>query len=116
MSFDNLHTVFKALADPARRQILDILKKSPQTTGELVEQFQNIGRCAVMKHLKALQEAELVTYRREGKFRVNYLNPVPIRKVYQRWMIPLAESSSTQLVALKEHIESKPTKKLKENN
>ncbi len=103
-------SVFKALADPSRRRILDLLTRKPRTTGFLVEQIDNIGRCAVMKHLEILNKAGLVLYRREGRFRLNYINPVPIRRIYERWMYPLVEATASQMISLKNHIESKPKK------
>jgi DNA-binding transcriptional ArsR family regulator len=108
MSTDELDTVFRALADPSRRQILDLLKRKPRTTGELVSEFDDIGRCAVMKHLDILNHAELVLYHREGRFRVNYINPVPIRRIYERWMYPLVESKAAAMISLRRHVESKP--------
>ena len=107
MSSEPLDGVFKALADPSRRRLLDLLKRRPRTTGELVAQFKDIGRCAVMKHLDILNQAGLVLYRREGRFRLNYINPVPIRQIYERWMYPLVESKAAQMISLKNHIESK---------
>ncbi len=106
---DNLDLVFRALADPHRRQILDLLRRKAQTTGELVAAFDQIGRCAVMKHLGILHDAGLVLYRREGRYRLNYLNPVPIRQIYDRWMVGLfeVEASAALLSNLKSHIEKR---------
>ncbi|MGM0835268.1 MAG: ArsR/SmtB family transcription factor [Bacillota bacterium] len=66
---DELSTLFKALGYPIRRKILDVLKVSPQTTGELHEFFPEVSRYAIMKHLKVLEEGNLLVIRREGKFR-----------------------------------------------
>jgi DNA-binding transcriptional ArsR family regulator len=107
MSVDQLDGVFRALADPSRRRILDLLKKKPRTTGELAAEFGEIGRCAVMKHLDILNQAELVLFRREGRYRLNYINPVPIRRIYERWMYPLVESKAANMISLKNHIEAK---------
>ena len=111
MLSDLRNDVFKALADPSRRRILDLLKRRPRSTGDLVKQFKDIGRCAVMKHLAVLNEAGLVLYRREGRFRLNYINPVPIRQIYERWMYPLVQSTTAQMISLKKHVESKPMKR-----
>lgn len=111
MSIDSTHNVFRALSDPSRRRILDLLKRKPRSTGNLVSQFKDIGRCAVMKHLAVLNEAGLVLYRREGRFRLNYINPVPIRQIYERWMYPLVQSTTAQMISLKKHVESKPKKR-----
>ena len=111
MTLDTTHDVFRALSNPSRRRILDLLKRKPRSTGDLVKQFRDIGRCAVMKHLAVLNEAGLVLYRREGRFRLNYINPVPIRQIYERWMYPLVQSTTAQMISLKKHVESKPTKR-----
>ena len=83
---DGLNPVFKALADPTRRAILDALYEQPLTTGDLAARFPDVTRFAVMKHLKILVEADLVVVRREGKQRWNALNPVPLRAMYRRWV------------------------------
>ena len=72
--------MWKALADETRRAILDILRKSPRTTGELAAQFP-VTRFAVMKHLRVLVDAGLVLVERKGRKRWNVLNPVPIRRI-----------------------------------
>lgn len=83
--------VWKALADPTRRAILDQLAKQPRTTGELCAHFaraahDGIGRTGVMKHLGVLEGAGLLLARRESRVRWNYLNPVPIQRVCDRWV------------------------------
>ena len=102
---DALDSVFKALADPTRRTILDLLKPGPKTTGQLCGAFPELSRFAVMKHLGILTDAHLVLVRREGRRRFNYLNAVPIRQVYERWMGPYAELWSSSLLRLRDHIE-----------
>jgi DNA-binding transcriptional ArsR family regulator/uncharacterized protein YndB with AHSA1/START domain len=81
--------VWRALADPTRRALLDQLRDGPCTTGMLAAGFP-VTRFAVMKHLDVLVEAGLVLVERRGRERLNYLNPVPIRRAYQRWMAPYA--------------------------
>ncbi|NHM30638.1 ArsR/SmtB family transcription factor [Neobacillus terrae] len=81
---EELSLVFKALGQPIRREILDILKDSPKTTGELNECFPHITRYAIMKHLNILEEANLVVVRREGKYRRNFLNAVQLQQVHDR--------------------------------
>ncbi len=78
--------IWKALADPTRRTILDLLHDAPLTTGEISERIENLSRFAVMKHLGILEKANLITIRREGKFRWNYLNPIPIKESYEEWL------------------------------
>jgi DNA-binding transcriptional ArsR family regulator len=96
--------VWKALADPTRRRVLDLLKEGPRTTGDLCEQF-DMSRFGVMKHLGILEAAELVTVRRKGRERWNYLNAVPIRRIYERWVSQYAEFWSASLISLKDTVE-----------
>ena len=78
--------VWKALADPGRRKILDLLAERQRTTGELSAAFPKLSRFAVMKHLKVLQSAGLLSIRREGRVRWNALNPVPLQEVFRKWV------------------------------
>ena len=97
--------VFKALADPTRRQLLDELyREDGQTLGALVERAP-MSRFGVMKHLKVLQEAGLVSTRRRGREKLHFLNPVPIRLVHDRWVSKYAEPWASALSELKREIE-----------
>lgn len=78
--------VWKALADPTRRAILDCLRDGPRLTSELVERFPELSRFGVMKHIEALRTAGLVTTRSEGRKRINSLNAAPLRRVVERWV------------------------------
>lgn len=78
--------VFKALADRKRRKILDLLKDEPRSTGDLCSAFPDLNRCTVMQHLGVLERAGLVVVRREGRVRWNYLDAVPIKRIYDRWI------------------------------
>lgn len=102
---DELDPVFKALADGTRRRILDLLKDQAKTTGQLCVEFPQLSRFAVMKHLGVLEGAGLVVVKRQGRERYNYLNAVPIRQIYERWMGPFAELWSSSLLRLKDYIE-----------
>lgn len=82
----DLDIIFKALSDPTRRHILDYLKGGPRKTGDIVSQFPDLSRFGVMKHLDVLREATLVTTQSVGRSRVNYLNAIPIRMIYERWV------------------------------
>ena len=95
---EKLSLVFKAIGNPIRRKILDILKESAKTTGELVEIFPDVTRYAIMKHLNILEEGNLVVVRREGKYRKNYLNAVPIQEMHNRWVGKYMESSAKSLL------------------
>ena len=86
MSPDDLDHIWKALADPTRRTILDFLRAGPRPTTAIVEQFPDLSRFAVMKHLDVLRQAALVVTREEGRRRINALNAVPIRAIYERWV------------------------------
>ena len=83
--------IWKALSDPTRRSILSSLRKAPQTTGEISASFKNLSRYAVMKHLGILEKANLITVKREGKFRWNYLNTMPIQQTYEQWVSNLLQ-------------------------
>lgn len=77
--------VWRALGDPTRRRLLDLLRDGPRTTGALCEPFR-LSRFAVMKHLSVLQRARLVLVEKKGRERLNYLNAAPLREVYDRWV------------------------------
>ena len=83
--------IWKALSDPTRRTILDLLKKAPQTTGEISKQFVHLSRFAIMKHLTVLEKADLIITRKEGKFRWNYINIKPFRETYDQWVSNLVQ-------------------------
>jgi DNA-binding transcriptional ArsR family regulator len=104
---DKLDPVWKALADPTRRAVLDLLRDRPLTTTEIVDAFPHLTRFGVMKHLDALREAGLVHTREEGRQRVNSLNVFPIRQIYERWVSPFQEVWSSQLLGIKELAEQK---------
>ena len=104
---DKLDPVWKALADPTRRSILDLLRDGPLTTTEIVDAFPHLTRFGVMKHLEALREAGLVNTREEGRQRVNSLNVFPIRQIYERWVSPFQEVWSSALLGIKELAEQK---------
>lgn len=92
--------IWKALSDPTRRRIMDILATGPRSTGDLTEQFTTLSRYAVMKHLGVLEAAHLVTHTRQGKRRLNYLNAVPLRKEYERWVSRLEDSLAGSLTTI----------------
>ncbi len=80
--------LFRALSNPTRRRILDLLREKPNTTGELCLRFPQVTRFAVMKHLAELQKAGLVVARKTGREVWNHLNAVPIREMVERWVLP----------------------------
>ncbi|GGA93392.1 transcriptional regulator [Brucella endophytica] len=93
--------IFKALAHPRRRLMLDRLKDEPQTTGMLCDAFADMDRCTVMQHLKVLQEAELIIVRREGRERWNHLNSLPIKQIHDRWISQYATHALSILDRMK---------------
>ena len=104
---DELDPVWKALSDPTRRTILDLLRPGAKTTTEIVDSFPDMTRHAVMKHIDVLREVGLISTREDGRRRINSLNAVPIRQIYERWMGPFSELWSSTLLRLKDDIESK---------
>ena len=78
--------VFKALAAPLRRRMLDALKDEPLTTGALCARFSEVDRTSVLQHLRVLERAELVTGRRIGRERHLALAPLPIKRIHDRWI------------------------------
>ena len=102
---DDLDTVWRALANPTRRRILDALREGPATTGTLAALFPELSRYAVMQHLGVLAEADLVISRRVGRERFNYLNPVPVQRIYDRWVVRYMQPWTEALVSLREQLE-----------
>jgi len=99
--------LFKALADRRRREILDLLKDAPRTTGELCARFEGqLDRCTVMQHLGVLERAELIIARREGRQRWNHLNAAPFKDIYDRWISTYAAEAVDLLTRLKRDLEA----------
>jgi DNA-binding transcriptional ArsR family regulator len=97
--------VFKALADPTRRELLDRLYARNGQTLTALEGKLPMSRFGVMKHLKVLEEANLVVTRKRGREKLHFLNPVPIRLVYERWVSKYAEPWAASLTGLKRELE-----------
>ncbi len=104
---DDLLPVWKALANPLRREILDLLRDGPLSTGDLASRFRKHSRFAVMQHLAVLEKASLVVPHRQGRTRLNYLNPVPIQRIYHRWVSNYQEPWAESLVSLKGTLEQR---------
>jgi len=100
-----MDAVFKALADPTRRSLLDELFKQDGQTLSALEQRLPMTRFGVMKHLKVLEEAGLVVARKRGREKLHFLNAVPIRLVHDRWVSKFAEPWAATLSELKTSIE-----------
>ncbi len=102
--------MFKALADPTRRSLLDeLFRQDGQTLSALETRFA-ITRFGVMKHLKQLEHAGLVVTRRRGREKLHFLNPVPIRLVHDRWVSKYAEPWAAGLSDLKNRMENEMEK------
>ncbi|MFD1910596.1 ArsR/SmtB family transcription factor [Halodurantibacterium flavum] len=87
---EKFDTLFKALGHRTRRQILDLIKDGPKTTGALCETLSDLDRCTVMQHLSLLEKAGLVVVERRGRERWNHLDALPIHDVQKRWIGPYA--------------------------
>jgi len=98
--------VFKALADPTRRHLLDRLyERDGRSLGELESELE-MTRFGVMKHLRVLEEAGLVVTQRSGREKLHFLNPVPIRLVHDRWIDKYTEHRVAALANLKTRLET----------
>src|SRR5438874_3188740 len=98
--------VFRALADPTRRSLLDELFREDGQSLSALEQRLPMTRFGVMKHLKVLEEAGLVTTKKRGREKLHYLSPVPIRLVHDRWVSKYAEPWAAGLSGLKDRLEN----------
>ena len=103
---DDLDPVWKALSDPTRRAILDLVRQGPRRTTEIVEAFPHLSRFGVMKHLDVLRDAGLIHTREAGRQRVNSLNAVPIRRIYERWVSLYQEFWADKLLRVQEDVEA----------
>ena len=98
--------MFKALADPTRRFLLDLLFEREGRTLTELESHVAMTRIGVMKHLRLLEEAGLVVTRRSGRQKLHFLNPVPIRLIHDRWMDKYTERHASALANLKSNLEA----------
>ena len=104
--------VFRALADPTRRSLLDELNRSDGQSLRALEERLPMTRFGVMKHLRVLEQAGLVVTKRRGREKLHFLNPVPIRLVHDRWVSKYAEPWAASLSALKTRIEGEAMEKI----
>jgi len=106
---DPMFPVFRALSDPSRRLLLDrLFERDGQTLGELCRYLPGMTRFGVMRHLGVLEAADLITTRRDGREKRHYLNPVPIRRLHDRWISKYAEPVIGAMSAMKRHLETPP--------
>ena len=97
--------VFKALADPNRRELLDMLRVDNGQTLNGLCRFLEMSRQAVAKHLRILEEANLVATVRRGREKLHYLNPVPLHDIHRRWIDKFERGSLDALAELKENLQ-----------
>jgi DNA-binding transcriptional ArsR family regulator len=102
---DKQDRVFRALGHATRRRMLDFLRASPRTTGEVCALFRDLDRCTVMQHLGVLERADLVVARTEGRQRWNVLNVLPIKEIHDRWIGAYAARSVELLARLARDLE-----------
>src|SRR5213079_3022101 len=102
--------VFRALADPTRRSLLDELFEEDGQTLSALEQRLPMTRFGVMKHLRVLEEAGLVVTRRSGREKLHFLNAVPIRMIHDRWIDKYTEHDVSALIELKNDLEAESAK------
>ena len=111
---EELEPAFRALADPHRRTLLDRLReRDGLTLGELEAALPSMTRFGVMKHLRVLEDAHLVTTRREGRRKLHFLNPVPIRLIADRWISRYAAPMVDTMADIKYSLEKRPMSEFK---
>ena len=103
---DDLDLAWRALANPVRREILDVLKRGPLATGAVADRFSELSRFAVMQHLGVLEEGDLVIRRKRGRVTLNFFNPVPIQRIADRWIDRMRKPWTESLVDLKGELEA----------
>jgi len=106
-----MDVVFRALASPVRRRILDILKERPGSSVNTVSEFFEISRIAVMKHLQILEESNLIHSEKEGRTRKLYFNAVPIQMIYDRWTDDYSAFWSGRMADIKTRVEARAESK-----
>jgi DNA-binding transcriptional ArsR family regulator len=106
---DDDDLVFRALADPTRRLLLDrLFARDGLTLTELEAEVPELTRFGVMKHLGVLEQAGLIVTRKQGRHKHHYLNPVPVRLIYERWIGKYRDRQVTALLDLKDQLEGRP--------
>jgi DNA-binding transcriptional ArsR family regulator/uncharacterized protein YndB with AHSA1/START domain len=108
--------IWKALASPHRRALLDAMRDGPRTTGELAEVLPDLSRFAAMQHVGVLIDAGLVLTRKQGRHRHHFLNAVPIQEAYERWVPQLSRGAAASAVALRRYLETENTTTMTERD
>jgi DNA-binding transcriptional ArsR family regulator len=102
---DKQDRIFRALGHATRREILDLLRSAPRTTGEICSRFSRLDRCTVMQHLGVLERAELIAVRSTGRQRWNFLNVLPIKEIHDRWIGAYASQAVDLLARLQRDLD-----------
>lgn len=105
---DDLDLVWRALGNPLRRRVLDVLRAGPASTGEIAQALQ-CSRFVTMQHLQILRAADLVVVEQQGRKRINHLNAVPIQQIHERWITSYSGQWASALVGMKSEMEAKTT-------
>jgi DNA-binding transcriptional ArsR family regulator/uncharacterized protein YndB with AHSA1/START domain len=103
---DETAPLWRALSDPTRRRIMDLLRERPRITGEIASEFE-ISRIAVMRHLEVLAEAGLIASRKRGRERWHYLDAVPLQRLHERWSNPFTAGLASGLLRFQRTVETK---------
>lgn len=101
---DDLDLVWRALGNPLRRRVLDVLRAGPASTGEIAQAIQ-CNRFVTMQHLQILRTADLVVVERQGRKVINHLNAIPIQQIHERWITSYSGQWASALVGMKAQME-----------
>jgi len=104
---ESMDAVFRALGSPRRRKMLDVVKNHPGSSVNDVCAYFEMSRIAVMKHLRILEEANLIHSEKEGRTRKLYFNPIPIQMIYDRWTTEYSALWADRMTRIKYDVESK---------
>jgi len=99
--------VFKALANPDRRRIMDVLRRGARTTGELCEALDRLDRCTVLQHIGVLERARLVIRKKRGRECWNYLDVAPLQRIYNRWIADYCAPTSALMEEIRADVEAR---------
>ena len=111
MSLQDIDKVFKALADPGRRRLLDVLHRENGQTLMALCEHMDMSRQAVTQHLQLLEEANLIAIFWQGREKLHYLNPVPLYEIYERWIEKFERNRLGVLRDLKRKLEGNENEK-----
>ena len=105
MKPESMNKLFHALASEARRKMMDVVKEKPGCSIMHVSKQFDVSRIAVMKHLRVLEDADLIISEKQGRTRQLFFNPVPIQMIYERWTDEYSAVCASQLTEFKRSVE-----------